>query len=466
MAKEKSGKIGKGFFFYFGFFLLLIITAMLIIFVVMMFMPGKSIMGLEYFAGKGTEKVEATTDTKTQIDFENPNFNSVEISADYTNVTIQKNNDYNQNGIYIVNNSKGFVASKKARDFKYEVTLQDGVLKINVTEPTGFLYFSNDIRVVFQICNENINPLAEKSVKIKTNGSVNIGGPVKTGYSYDLALGSLYIEGDGGSVTMSSHAPKTFADLSIKTYSGGITFNAEEVWARNMLLQTGSGNIYANKLDCESFIILNTHNGKIEIGQISSFSSQCTDAYMTISRVNGSADFGASAQTFASSVINIGTITGNLTALQAQNTDFKIGSVTGLTTVQTSTGSIKIEGALNSNSSLKTVSGSIDANVAAYVSNVTISTQKGKLNINLPKAFDGVNIENQTGESNLSLEKSGNYTLNFAYYESDNLNEFKFDNVNLNLEIEKTNPLVIGQGGSYINLKCNRQINFNWRESA
>ena len=57
MAKEKSDKVRKGFFFYFGFFLLILVAVVLIIFVVMMFMPGTSILGLEYFTGEGTNHV-------------------------------------------------------------------------------------------------------------------------------------------------------------------------------------------------------------------------------------------------------------------------------------------------------------------------------------------------------------------------------------------------------------------------
>ena len=57
----------------------------------MMFMPGTSILGLEYFTGEGTNHVLATTDeSQTQINFDQPNFNSVEIDAGYASVSVRR----------------------------------------------------------------------------------------------------------------------------------------------------------------------------------------------------------------------------------------------------------------------------------------------------------------------------------------------------------------------------------------
>ena len=468
MAKEKSDKVRKGFFFYFGFFLLILVAVVLIIFVVMMFMPGTSILGLEYFTGEGTNHVLATTDeSQTQINFDQPNFNSVEIDAGYASVSVQKNNEFEQNGIYIINNAKGFVTSAKANDFGYSVTLEDGTLKILVTEQNGFLYFSKDVRVVLQISNENINPFAGKSISIKnTDGAVYIGGPVNAGYSHNVDIGSLTVENGKGGIVLSSHSPSYFNSLNLTTSSGGITFNNPAVSAENMSVSTGSGDITAGGLSSGNIIVLNTGSGQININQISSFSSQCTDAYMNIGTVNGSADFTASADTFSSSVINIDRINGNITATQAQNSTFNLGTVSGIAYIHSSTGTINIA-SMQSYSNLFTTSATINAAVAQDASNVSIATEKGTLNITLPTDFVATTIENQAGETNLTLPENANSTIYFNYYGEDVSAEFNFDNVNLNLDGDQpTNPYIVGSGESGLTLRCNKTINFNWTQSA
>ena len=99
MAKDK---VRKGFFFYFSFFILILIAAVLVIFVVMMFMPGTSILGLEYFTNSSQYRITNTTDeSATAIDFKNPTFNAVEVNAGYAEVIVQNNNDFEQSGIYL-----------------------------------------------------------------------------------------------------------------------------------------------------------------------------------------------------------------------------------------------------------------------------------------------------------------------------------------------------------------------------
>lgn len=468
MAKEKSDKVRKGFFFYFGFFLLIIVAVVLIIFVVMMFMPGTSILGLEYFAGEGAQRIMATTDTKSEISFEQPNFSSVEINCGYADVLVQKNNDYQLDGIYIVNNARGFVTTAKANDFAYSVALENDVLKISVTEQNGFLYFSKDVKIVLQISNENLNPFSDKSITIKnSDGNIYIGGHVKTGYSHDIDVSNLNVNSLNGDILLSAHSPNSYANLNLQTGSGEISISKTDVSADNMTLQTGSGNITAGSLSSPNVITLNSNKGKITINQISGFSSQCTDAYMNIGTVNGNADFTASAESFGSSVININQINGNITADDAHNSTFNLGTVAGTAFVHTSTGAINITGSIQSYSNLYTKSGNITATIAQNASNVSVTTEKGNIQVTLPRDFVALTIENQTGETNLNVFKDVNCSISFNYYGEEQTQEFAFNNVNLNLpDVTPTNPMVLGSGESDLTLRCNKTINFNWLESA
>lgn len=83
-----QGGIRKGFFFYFGLFVLLLIAIFLIILVVLLFNPGKTILWMQYFTGDGTHQITKTTDTETDIDFNN--LTRIEIDCSMADVTIQR----------------------------------------------------------------------------------------------------------------------------------------------------------------------------------------------------------------------------------------------------------------------------------------------------------------------------------------------------------------------------------------
>ncbi len=473
MAKDK---VRKGFFFYFGFFLLIILAVVLIIFVVMMFMPGTSILGLEYFSNSANvAPIQATTDeSQTAIDFDNPNFQSVEINATYANVEIQKNKEYTKNGIYILNNSKGFVTSKQAAPFEYNVTIENGVLKISVKEQNAFLYFSKDIKIVFQISNENINPLRNKAVKIKnTDGYVNIGGPFNSGRSSTLEIGSLEVENKKGGITLTKLAPTAYEQLSLKTTSGDITLPADTIMhAKSLSLESGSGNITASILNSVNDVMLSSDSGKITVGSIEGkLSARIKNAYVEIGKVSGDADFTASADTFSSSVVKLGDVSGSLISPNAKGTRFEVNKVAKTVKLETSTGDISIASPLISGSSVKTNSGRIDASVSENATDINITAEKGTINLTLPKTFNNVIVANERATTNLSLDDNCACNITFTYFGSDKVEEFKFDNVKLNKTLpegqEMTNPLLINGGGdNNLTLKCNKTINFSWRESA
>lgn len=475
MAKDK---VRKGFFFYFGFFLLIILAVVLIIFVVMMFMPGTSILGLEYFSNSASSApiLKTTDESQTEIDFEyGRNFQSVEINATYANVEIRKNKEFSKNGIYILNNSKGFVTSKQASPFEYNVTIEDGVLKISVKEQSAFLYFSKDIKIIFQISNENVNPLSDKRVVIKnTDGTVDIGGPFNSGRSSALEIGSLEVDNKKGGILLTKLAPTAFEVLSLKTTSGDISLPSDtEVQATSLSIESGSGNISASTLKSANEVLLSSESGKITVGTIKGkMSARIKNAYMEIAKIDGDADFRPSADTFASSVVKLGEVRGNLRTPNAKGTRFEVGKVVQTVELETSTGDISITAPLTSGSKVKTNSGRIDASVGENASDVFVEAEKGTINLTLPKVFESATVANEKGVTNLSLVDSGAYNLTFTYFGDEaTVSDFKFDNVKLNKTLpewqELTNPLPINGGGNgNLRLKCNKTINFSWRESA
>lgn len=471
MAKDK---VKKGFFFYFGFFLLIILAVVLIIFVVMMFMPGTSILGLEYFANSKTVRlVETTDESKTPIDFANPtNFTSVEINATYASVKVQKNHEFERDGIYIVNNSKGFVTSKNATPFEYSMIIEGGVLKVSVKEQGAFVHFSKDVQVIFQVANENagVQPLKDKKLTIKnTDGAVNIGGAENPGKSFPIEIQSVEVQNKKGGVYVSSLAPSSYNEFKVTTTDGDISLN-KAIAASAFSLETGSGNISASALSSGT-VTLNTDKGKVTVGNVyGNLSSRVKDAYMTINAVSGNVDFTPSAPTFSSSVIKIDDVGGSFTAIEAKDSKFEIGRIVNAAQIETSTGYINVREGVASNSIISTVSGKIDCSIGAGAANVRVSSQKGNIDVSCGNDISYANISNERGTTNVSLLNNGSYALNFAYYGgTENVDEnFKFDNVKFNKALgegqELSNPMLLGNGARRtINFKCNKTLNFSWR---
>lgn len=472
MAKDG---VKRGFFFYFGLFILILLGIASVLMIVMMFMPKTSILGIQYFTNSSAIRVDTTTDGEIPIDFDyGSNFNKVEIKTNFANVSIQKNNEFKRNGIYFVNKSRGFVATKKANDFSYSAIIEDNVLKISLEEEKAFLYFSKEIEIVFQISNETVNPLADKTVEIITNsGDVNIGGGYALGESYSLSLKNLNVETDKGSINISNYGANNYANLTLKTGSGDISIAPSSVKAETMSLETESGDISATKLESSGVINFSSNKGKILVSEIAASTDfQIVDTYVKVGIIQGSVDFSRSVGKIKSAVVNISLVGGDLVATEAANADFNLGTVKGNAKIETNGGDINIKDKVFTGWSLKTKTGKIIANLNVNVEDVEISTEKGTLTLDFPRAFSNVIISNKEGKTNLTLSEQGKYKMTFKYYDSDDkfdLSTFDFKNVKLNRGQELKNPLIVGNGvvgESSITLKCNNEINFYWSQSA
>ena len=475
MAKDK---VRKGFFFYFSFFILILIAAVLVIFVVMMFMPGTSILGLEYFTNSSQYRITNTTDeSATAIDFKNPTFNAVEVNAGYAEVIVQNNNDFEQSGIYLINHSRGFVTSAKANDYTFSVTIEDGVLKINVSEQNAFLYFSKEVKVVLHVANNTeINPFNGKSIKITTTeGNVNIGGNVRNGYCHEIKVASLDVTSKLGNITISTLAPSSYDKLSLTTDSGDIKTGWEKLSANSMLLETGSGEININSITSANEITLNSTSGNISIGTVDgNLSSKFKDAYVTLGNVNGYWNFTPSEGVFSSSVIKVNSVGGDFIVKNGQNTKFEIGHIAGKAEIETSSGSVNIftenngvrdyTKGLTGYSIIKTSSGDINVNVATGSNSaINLDTKKGTINVSMSDNFYQLVVNNETSTTNILLPTIASVQINFYYYGQTTGDGFTFENVNLNLEgVEPTNPVVLNAGINRIFVKCNRTVNFSW----
>lgn len=253
-----QGTIRKGFFFYFGLLVLLLISIFFICLVVMMFNPGTTVLWMQYFTEDDHIVVAKTTDeSKREIDYSK--ITNLEIECSYANVTVQRSKEFTSDGIHIINNAKGFTAASSAVKFSYDATLSgESTLRIKVVEPTGFVYFSKDIRIVLHAYTERSLNFNNMKVKVITkDGNVDIGGS-STQAAENVNLSSLNVETGKGNINIADNFnTKSLSSLSLYSTEGKIQSFKE--------IKFGDGKS-ANGIEASCDSTIRTDKGRILFG--------------------------------------------------------------------------------------------------------------------------------------------------------------------------------------------------------
>lgn len=377
----------RGFLFYVGFLLLIIFGAFLVMLVVMFCSPGTEILGMKYFAGAGTTICRNTTDaSKTELSLiESGKYSEIQINcSSFAEVKVQKTNEYKQDCIAIVDNSNGFVLAKDEVKFNYSILIEGSVLKINVTEPKGFLFFSKNIEVVVHIAStddeagRDVNPFGNTKFVINTKGGdVTIGGDASSPYSGELSVGELQINSGNGNVAITSKINydentkiQTFKNLNLSLGSGKYTAVAEEIHVNgNLNLQSTSG-----KFNFENLLVFGDINIKTESGRIDAKAVmtdniivECNDGYFYLDEVYANLKFPGGDMTVKAPYTKITKLTGELIVLAGENSTFEIFEVFGNVNIQNTSGKIKIgdgqKGGIDQSAVIKTNTGSVNVTI-------------------------------------------------------------------------------------------------------
>ena len=342
MAQEG---IKKGFFFYFGLFVLFLIAVFLIICVIMIFNPGKTILWMQYFTSSSAKNVIETTDTGEAINFDT--ISRIEVDCSYADVQVKIDGDIGESCVRIENNAKGFATAEQARPFSYSVVNENGTLKIAVTEPVGFIYFSNDISITINIDSNYFNgefspkysfdnmafnikttdgnitfgsvgfesqPFAPASITAKTTGgSIYLSENMKFNNLSQISLetdnGDIRTQGNNLGEDLSG-IEVTDADVNLTTKTGDISLDLVKINTSGTLkIANDNGNVTISKLDVPNRNITSSNQGDKE-----SYGIQM-DSYegnYYIDTIIGDLSFSPSEDILGSPNIRIGTITGDI----------------------------------------------------------------------------------------------------------------------------------------------------------
>ncbi len=524
-----QGGIKKGFFFYFGLFVLLLISIFCICLVVMMFNPGSTVLWMKYFTDNKTfQIVETNDDLHQKIVWEN--VENLEINCGYANVVVERNADgelqkhsataLEQDGVYIVNNAKGFSVAAGSKMFSYSAYFEGNTLKIDIQEPTGFLYFSKDIRVILHASTtEMANPknwdFSKINLKVNTKeGDVTIGG-VKDNNAKEIKLASLDVSTTSGDIAMTEmfDMTKLGGELRLSTESGNLTsgrtvsFSGEQqntgiaLNCDSRFVINGNGKISYNVINAPGHNVnLSCKSGAWDIAYLNALKTTCTECY------NGNYLFGTvygdlfvdSPNSLVSPNIKIKKMEGEF-ALTTQpdngsRPDVEIEEARGAVSINGDRGSLKIKKAhgavsVESHDDMK-VDVTFDDNASgpvlittkkgsvrlAYLGKVqegataagaVITTDSGKVTVDVTSSakFEANMFVNddQAEKTRIEYEKdgkvTGKITLNIGKEELEDL-----------LEGETRNPLKVNQNAPGVNgsieIVTNGKIEFNLKDKA
>lgn len=412
-----QGSIRKGFFFYFGLFVLLLVTAFLICLVIMMFNPGKNVLGMTYFNGKKSYSVESTTaeqkgDSKLTIDY--ATLTDIEINCDYADITVQRNKEYRDDGIFIRNYAKGFSTSKKYSPFEYKAKLEGTKLIITLEEPDGFIYFSKDIEVVINDDSRTEGKFNFENINLKVNakgGSTIYLGGTTNHEEKEFSMKSIDLSTKSGRITLGKRFNPSL--VTGKTSDG---INGIKLYSRSGRIETAKeinwGTKVVKGLRTSANVSLGTYKGRINFGVVDLGSSgnlelKCKKGAVAIDHVvatkinvancvNGNykfktiscdVEFLEVADTIISPIITIDDLAGNFSLLSQ---------------VKKSAPVVKIKKAQK------------NVAVTADKGSVTISNAMGQVDLN-SSASMGVNVTvNKENTNNIRIENgSGKVKLKF-----------------------------------------------------
>ncbi|MBE7076079.1 MAG: hypothetical protein E7375_03335 [Clostridiales bacterium] len=482
-----QGHIRKGFFFYFGLFVLVLFAAFMICLVVMMFNPGKTVLWMQYFTGDETIFVDETTDdSKSAINI--ADVDNVVIDASISKVTVVKNKDYANDGIYIINKAKGFAGAKSNAQFSYSAKLEGSTLKVSVTEPNGFLYLSKDLEVVVFLNSEKNNNLNHLNLTVKTEtGNVYV-GETDTG-AKAVYLKGLNISTTKGNVYLRQNLNTSdLQSLSVKTNSGDIYASREIVDNGKAMLgleiscnanfETEKGTIAFDILKASGKTInIVCDEGITDISRLyaNEVRIACFQGNFRFGSVYANVSFNDSANTLLAPNLIADYIQGNFTISGGSEAkpDINVKKIDGLVNIVADNGSVIIKEAARS--VVITSYGAMKVELIAGASNteqISIRNKSGDIKL----GFKGVALGNVDVKSESS---KSDVTINFldgAVFTSEvkNFDGSAYDEGKITLNLGTTgniskNPLTPNNPSSSdgkITLNINGKLTYNKYNSA
>lgn len=445
-------KVKKGFAFYLLMFILLLVAVFLGILTFMLFSPQTDVLGFKYFTFSDNEQVVQTT-AKEDIDFSA--VSEIKVNAKNATVNVVKSS-VTKDTIEFVNNSVGFARSSQHTTFEREIVLSNGVLTINVSEPEGFVHFSNNVQVNILIPSADNYQLKTTKLTISTErGNVNIGlskSDKEEASAYNtITPKNISVKTNSGSIHFNKYVDSSFDSISLVTGSGSISSDIELKVKENSTdkenkISTTNGKINianvtmvdaSGKPNKNNILSMNVGNGTFSCTKLDgSVSVVISNGTVNITELTGHFSANNTKDYIDSPTINLKKVGGDVSIPNGKNAKIDIGQVDGYTNIDLDGGRVKIgktEG-ISERSWISTKSGSIEAYIADKENGRihNFESENGEINVTFTSDIKShTNILSKSGNVNLTIRSGYRFFL-----EVENANGEYIKTLNKNVSFE------------------------------
>lgn len=487
-----QGHIRKGFFFYFGLFVLLLVAIFCICLVIMMFNPGKTVLWMQYFTANEHFVVGQTTDDQQieiDMDYIQNNIDTIEINcSSYAEVLIQRNkdNNFNEEGIHIINNAKGFQGAKGAVHFDYDVTVVGKTLTLSVTEPNGFLHFSKDIKIVLASYTEWENNFGHINLIVNTaSGNVSVGNSGML--PEDVELAGLTVNTKKGNVILGDYFnTEKLSKLSLSTVSGDIIshnkieYNQKDYTGIKTNCETGlsteSGEIDVGMVAVENNNLdLTCYTGSVNVEFLKALKTDvvCKRGDFVLGTVEGDLNYaGAASDTMITPFITIDYINGNFALVGGEKAEVNISikKIDGKLHLLADKGKLNVKEA---GGEIEVVSNAnLTADIIVAENNdelIEISSNSGKIEISFLGQFKNATVSTNTGNVVVNVVSGtkfeANTFKNIDGVESSDQDPLDVGKISVSVELLKgeyeRNSFVVDSKDGSLNIYTNAKVSYN-----
>lgn len=488
-----QGHIRKGFFFYFGLFVLLLIAVFCICLVIMIFNPGKTVLWMQYFTANDHFLVTQTTDdskTPINMNFLNNNVDTIEINCtSYAQVLVQRNRDeeFKQEGIHIINHAKGFQGANGAVHFDYNAILTGKTLTIDITEPNGFLNFSKDIKVVLATFTGNEYNNNFENINLKVNvvdGNFEVGNVGLNPKAVKLKGLTVDAKGKGSIVVGEKFDTSSLSTISLSTNEGSILSHnkiAHEskyysgLYANcDVKLETNSGKIDLDMVKTDGKdLTINNEKGNVGIDFIKATNTNvvCKHGNYVFGTVDGNLNYAGTEDTMITPNIIVDYIAGNfaLNGADKAEPDITIKKIDGNVQIFADKGKLDINEAKGEIEILS--AGTFNTDIIVSDSNtnlISIETKSGKVNLSFAGVVGDAKIKTNSGKIVVNVTSTASFVAN-SYQNSEGIdaeNQEMLGDGKINVSTElldgtTKNPLEVDDKDGEINVYTNASVDYN-----
>lgn len=464
-----AGKIRKGITTYLLILVIALIAAFLICVTVMLFSPFKNILGFQYFI-YDTESYEysVTGGEESEI-FDFSNIQEVKINCNYAKVTVERYVMVDNHAIKFTNNSKGFARENQDTSFSYELSYEDAsktILNVNVHEPEGFLYFSQDIKISILVPTKADYALENTKIDVtNTSGDVYIGNSTEltTVDNNEIDLNSLSVKTKSGKTVVYPVIDNMFENIFINSTSGDVDFRTELVVTDKFEIHTNSGDFNSQGISYRNVsepAVIDIGNGKFKSSYFTgNINLAIQSGYFDVTNTAGNIVANDANAQMKSATITIDSITGVVSFPFVNGSNINIGKMSESSEfyANATSGSINIQETYGK-TYIETTSGNVS--VSTYADDIQVKTESGDINVvyNNTAIANQLDFTTETGTINLYVKSELAYVL--AVYNTEG--QLRESGVNVEVINGKfINPLTVNGGTSKIVMISNGEVNLS-----